>query len=371
MPSIDKAYQWAVQVCQSHNARYVWGASIGQTVNGHPAYDCSSFISSALRAGGFKCGRMTTSGMERALASMGFKRVTDGSVKPGDIGLNAGSHTEMAYSSGTNRTAIFMGAHSSSFPPQYQVSIGSYKNGAYNPQYRRSFDQTWRYGSGASGEGGNEPSSGKGYSAYVVSAICGCWWRESNVNPGVWESLTPVAWTALYSNHTGGYGLGQWTNTSRGNGMRLYKLYQWTTANNYPTGSMDGQLEYLTVENYWSYKPSYTGYHSLSEFLNSDSTDLSSLVTQFLACWEGVPGNALQERIQHAQTIYAYITAHTNDPLPTPISTNNYLSEAQTLNNSLYIYKKLGRSGTGNSKPSGNGKQKKSMPIWMMLRNLF
>lgn len=371
MPSIDKAYQWAVQTCQSHNARYVWGAALGQIVNGHPAYDCSSFISSALRAGGFKCGRMTTSGMESALASMGFRRVTDGSVRPGDIGLNVGSHTEMAYSSGSNRTAIFMGAHSSHFPPQYQVSIGSYQNGSYNPQYKRGFNQTWRYGNGASGSEGDEPSSGKGYSPYVVSAICGNWYHESGCNPGVWESLTPVAWDALYSNHTGGYGLGQWTNTSSGSGMRLYRLYQWMTSNHYSMGSMDGELEYFAVENHWTHLKSYSVFNSLSDFLNSDSTDLSMLVTQFLACWEGVPGNVLNLRIQYAQTIYAYITAHANDPTPTPISNNTYLSEADRLSNSLYIYKKLGTSGTGNSRPASGESKKKSMPIWMMLRNLF
>lgn len=370
MPSIDKAYQWAVQVCQSHNARYLYGAN-GQVVNGHPEYDCSSFVSAALRAGGFNVGRMTTSTMPNTLPGLGFKRVTDGSVKPGDIGLNVGAHTEMAYSSGSNRMAIWMGAHNSGNPKEYGVSIGTLSHGQYNRQGRRSFTEIWRYDNGASGDEGDEPSSGKGYSPYVVSAICGCWWVESNVNPGVWESLTPVAWTALYRNNTGGYGLGQWTNTSAGDGMRLYRLYQWMTANHYQTGSMDGQLEYFAVENHWSHLKAYSVFNSLSEFLNSDSTDLSTLVTQFLACWEGVPGNALQLRIQHAQTIYAYITAHANDPLPDPISSNNYLSEAQILNNALYIYKKLGRSGTGNSMPSSGKSKKKSMPIWMMLRNLF
>ena len=30
-------------------------------------------------------------------------------------------------------------------------------------------------------------------SQYVVSAICGCWRRESGVNPAIWESLIPCA----------------------------------------------------------------------------------------------------------------------------------------------------------------------------------
>lgn len=372
MPSIDKAYQWAVQVCQSHNARYVYGAD-GQVVNGHPEYDCSSFVSAALRAGGFNCSRMTTSTMPTLLPRMGFKRVTDGSVKPGDIGLNAGSHTEMAYSSGSNRMAIWMGAHNSGNPREYGVSIGTLSHGQYNRQGRRSFTEIWRYGNGASGEDpgeGETASSGKGYSPYVVAAICGNWWQESNVNPGVWESLTPVAWTATWSNNTGGYGLGQWTNTGGNSHGRLYKLHEWLQSNHYPDNSMDGQLEYLTVENVWYKKPAYSSFNSLSEFLNSDSTDLSMLTRAFLASWEGIVNSTLSTRIQHAQTIYAYIVAHADDPLPTPIETNAYLSEAQILNNSLYIYKKFGRSGTGNSMPS-RSKSKKSMPIWMMLRNLF
>lgn len=375
MPSIDKAYQWAVQVCQSHNARYSQASNLraGGISGGHVYYDCSGFISRALQAGGFNNGVFTTHEEEGILRRLGFNLVTDGTVKSGDIGWKSG-HTEMAFSSGSNNRAVFMGAHTNRYPGPYQVSIGTYSNGAYNQAGTKTFTHIWRYGNGATGEDpgeGETASSGKGYSPYVVAAICGCWWVESNVNPGVWESLTPVAWTALYHNNTGGYGLGQWTNTSAGSGMRLYRLYQWMTANHFQTGSMDGQLEYLTVENYWTYKSAYTGYHTLSEFLNSDSTDLSSLVTQFLACWEGVPGNALQLRIEHAQTIYAYIIAHASDPLPDPISSNNYLSEVQILNNALYIYKKLGQSGTGNSRPSRGKSKKKSMPIWMMLRNLF
>lgn len=369
MPSIDKAYQWAVQACQSHNYRYVWGNN-GQIVNGHPTYDCSSFVSAALRAGGFNCGRMTTASMQNDLPKLGFKRVTDGTVKSGDIGVNYGSHTEMAYTSGTNNTATWMGAHTSSWPGPYQVSIGGYHGGAYNPNYKRSFNNVWRYGDGASGEAGETPSSGKGYSAYVVAAICGNWWTESNVNPGVWESLHPVAWTAVWSNNTGGYGLGQWTNTGGDHHGRLYRLHEWLQSNHYADDSMNGQLEYLVVENYWTYKSAYTTYRTLAEFLNSDSTDLSTLTRSFLACWEGISDKGLQQRIEHAQTVYAYIIAHQNDPTPTPIAKNNYLSESEILNNSLYVFKVLGRTGTGNSQPT-TGKAKSKMPVWMMLKNVL
>ena len=38
-------------------------------------------------------------------------------------------------------------------------------------------------------------------SPYVVSAMCGCWARESGMNRGIWESLTPVPWTAVWSEY--------------------------------------------------------------------------------------------------------------------------------------------------------------------------
>ena len=46
-------------------------------------------------------------------------------------------------------------------------------------------------------------------SIYVIAAMCGCWRRESVVNPGIWESLIPCAWNYKYEyKHKGGYGLG-------------------------------------------------------------------------------------------------------------------------------------------------------------------
>lgn len=182
-------------------------------------------------------------------------------------------------------------------------------------------------------------------SIYVIAAMCGCWYRESGVNPGIWESLVPCAWDYEYEyTSKGGYGLGQWTNVGTSDG-RLWRLHQWVNANGYTDGDGNGQLAYITVEGYWNGAYNGTGdnsqtrgsYGSLANFLNSSSTNLSNLVWDFLANWEGVPGNAYTERLTWANKILTYLQAHGGETA-TWTSKNNYLSEAETYQNALCVY---------------------------------
>lgn len=186
-------------------------------------------------------------------------------------------------------------------------------------------------------------------SIYVVAAMCGCWRRESGVNPGIWESLIPCAWNYKYEyKHKGGYGLGQWTNVGTSDG-RLWKLHTWVTNNGYGDGNGDGQLAYLTVENWWNGNYNGTGdnskthgtYGSLSAFLNSDSTNIADLVWDFLANWEGVPGDHYQERLNYANNFLSYLQAHAGE-VGSWTTGNRYLSVAQMQNNVLAIYNTLG-----------------------------
>lgn len=190
-------------------------------------------------------------------------------------------------------------------------------------------------------------------SIYVVAAMCGCWRRESVVNPGIWESLIPCAWNYKYEyTHKGGYGLGQWTNVGTSEG-RLWKLHIWVTENGYGDGNGDGQLAYLTVENWWNGNYNGSGDHpktrgtygSLSAFLNSDSTNIDDLVWDFLANWEGVPGDHYQERLDYANNFLSYLQAHAGEA-GRWTSGNKYLSESQMLNNVLAIYNTLGNGVT-------------------------
>ena len=177
-------------------------------------------------------------------------------------------------------------------------------------------------------------------SKYVVAAMCGCWWRESTVNPAIWESLIPCAWNYEYEyTHRGGYGLGQWTNVGTSNG-RLNKLHTWVTNNGYADGDGYGQLEYILVEGYWTNSAySRLGYTNLTQFLTSSSTNLNDLVWDFLANWEGVAGNAYSQRLAWARQCLEYIELHQNDGNSYSwVAGNRYLSTAQTLNNVMVIY---------------------------------
>lgn len=182
-------------------------------------------------------------------------------------------------------------------------------------------------------------------SIYVIAAMCGCWYRESGVNPGIWESLVPCAWDYEYEyTSKGGYGLGQWTNVGTSDG-RLYRLHQWVNANGYTDGDGNGQVAYITVEGYWNGSYNGTGdnaetrgsYGSLANFLNSSSTNLDNLVWDFLANWEGVPGNAYSERLEWANKFLTYLQAHGGESASWT-SKNNYLSEEESYQNALCVY---------------------------------
>ena len=53
MPSIQSAYNWAIETCAKENVGYSQTYRNQQTVNGITYYDCSSFIWYALIAGGW------------------------------------------------------------------------------------------------------------------------------------------------------------------------------------------------------------------------------------------------------------------------------------------------------------------------------
>ena len=117
---------------------------------------------------------------------------------------------------------------------------------------------------------------------YVIAAICGNFWQESTVNPGIWERKDGQII------NTPGYGLGQWTDNPP-QVMRRTALFDWLDANNYPHDSGDGQLEFLMYENLWI--PSLiqqSAYNTLNEYLTTSSTNLYNLVTEFMFHWEGI-----------------------------------------------------------------------------------
>lgn len=218
-------------------------------------------------------------------------------------------------------------------------------------------------------------------SAYVIAAMCGCWKRESGVNPGIWESLVETTFDHEYQyDGIGGYGLGQWTNVGTPYG-RCYQLHKWVTEHGYADGDGNGQLDYIANEDYWTASNSVMGYNTLSEFLSSDSTDLSKLVEEFLACWEGVPGDAYSERLEAAEAFLSYIQEHADDDKTIwKWSTGNFYigfkSEEQYANVMCVYWFFEGYvpdSGGGGGGGGGGttGKKKSKMPLWMKIRYHF
>lgn len=244
MASIQTAYEWAIEKCNAPNIGYSQANRMEKTVNGITYYDCSSFIWFALMAGGFDVVKanggstwaFTTGTMAKALKLLGFvKHATTQPWLPGDILIRTG-HTEMAFDS--NRT---MGAHSSKVPLDQQVSINS------NPSTASSWLELWRYESGAStqwikgnryltiGEMQNNAQiiftylTNRGWTVNAVAGLLGNMQKESTINPGIWQNLSP--------NPSLGWGLVQWTPSTN--------FTDWATANGYANDDGDAQLKWI------------------------------------------------------------------------------------------------------------------------------
>lgn len=148
MPSIQQAYNWAVETCANENVGYSQEYRNQQTVKGITYYDCSSFIWYSLLAGGFDVKSANggssypfwTGTQSACLRLLGFKKHSPSEPwLPGDILLRTG-HTEMAFDS--TRT---MGAHTAKAPLPEQVSINANDS-------RDNWLELWRWENGATNE---------------------------------------------------------------------------------------------------------------------------------------------------------------------------------------------------------------------------
>lgn len=362
MPDINRAYQWAIDTCNAPNVGYSNDYRNQRTVNGITYYDCSSFIWYALKDGGFDVegayltatgrsysGNAIVTANERPwLAALGFVEVPlSGEWLPGDILWRSSphGHTEMVYSGGTGQ-GISMGAHQASVPLARQVSINTYTG------YASNWAHMYRYGGGAV----------PGISLFVVAAICGNFYAESDINPGVWEDFQTHAYTDLNV----GFGLGQWTNTGGDHYGRLYQMADWMVSMGYSPDDGNGQLQYILYEDDWAPVVTLGGvtytsaYNTLTDFLHSTDTNLDNLVEEWCHHWERIPGN-LPARRQYAQDCYNYLLTHANDTSITSwIVGNRYLTVSEVMNNAVMLYRFLGSGGGG----GGTGVSRK-MPIWM------
>lgn len=374
MPDIDKSYSWAIDTCNAPDVAYSINARAqGKDYGGYTCYDCSSFIWYALKAGGFNLQGnypFSTPYMPSALTDLGFVEIDKTTEwKAGDIlwaskeyrithghpNTNYG-HTEMVYQ-GETGSGISMGAHqhySSQANINYanDVSINNYLSTAYD------YEKVYRYGNGA---------DGRGYSLYVISAILGNFYQESQINPGVWQDKrSGHTWTDLDV----GYGLGQWTNVSNipdPTHGRLYDLGEFLTNNNYHADSGDGQIAFILDENIWFIGGVPSAYANLTEFLESTDTNLTNLTTEWYNHWEGMnyDDGTLSIRIQWANYFYNYLLANANNTDVTSwYSENAYIDLKYSEQNAIMFYRNLGSGGGGGGKPEGIHK----MPVWLMMR---
>lgn len=349
MSNLNKMYEWAINTCNAPNVGYSQSYRYQQTVNGVTYYDCSSFVWYALKAGGFPVtgSAFTTASQIDSMLALGWKEVDiNGEWMPCDVvwrRTGDSGHTEIVHTGGFGK-GVTMGAHSSKYTLEKQVSINTSESTA------SSYKKLLRYGSGG--------ATCNGYSLYVISAICGNFWSESHINPGLWEGLTVG---------NPGYGLGQWTDNSQTD--RRTRLFQWLNENGYARDDGNAQLEYFIYENVW-YKNGYgENFNSLQDFLSSDSTNLQLLTYAFLQGWEGIWNGTEVERYQRALKCYNYILKHANDSSITSwVVGNKYLTESEILNNAVLVYRYLsaGGGGGGTYYP-----YRKKMPIWLMLRPIF
>ena len=365
MPDLNTAYSWAITTCDAPDVGYDQDYRNQETINGITYYDCSSFIWYALKAGGFDVeaayatalgypydgNAIWTGAMAPWLSALGFQQVDiNGDWYAGDVCLRAG-HTEMVYEGG-HAQGRTMGAHTWNRPLATQVSI----NDNFTPA--SSWQTLWRYG--------NTPAQQEGISLEVISAICGNWYHESNINPGIYENLqvVPLTDNSVY----GGYGLGQWTNNSQVH--RRTELVEWLRANNFADDSGEGQLDYMIVENVWYPVYEAAQFSDLHDFLYTDVTNIETLTHAFNRGWEGIHDSSWDVRVQYAYECYNYILAHAQDNSITQWYTgNNWLNTNQILNNAVLVYRHLnGQSGGGGGGGGGTVIHPTKMSIWMALR---
>lgn len=201
-------------------------------------------------------------------------------------------------------------------------------------------------------------------SVYVVSAICGNWWQESGIDPGIWEGLS----VGSFSDLNIGYGLGQWTNTGGDHRGRLWKLHEYLVLNNYNDDDFDGQLEYVEVEDVWFSRGEAAKYGNLQGFLTSQSDDLTDLTHAWNIGWEGIHDSSWNVRVDNAYNVCDYIY-NNYDPMlyqPWYWTGNRYLSIQERYDNAMYMYH-IWNGGTPMPVPP---RRKKGMPLYMYLRRI-
>lgn len=315
MPNINLWYNYVVQACNDPNVRYSQDYRNKRKINGITYYDCSSLMYYGAVAGGFpvdpNAWPITTEGERQWLLNLGFVEVPlSGQWMPGDV-LWKYKHTEMVYEGGMGEGRT-MGAHSDQLSAANQVSIYSWDEmHAKNNYLIRRWTHMYRYlGSTPldwikgnrylnQSEMGNNATivysvlTSYGWSYNAICALLGNMQVESTINPGVWQHLD--------ANPLLGWGLVQWTPST--------KYTDWADANGYAHDDGYKQLEWLENETVptgqWSEKDAYDNM-TFAEFRIS-TLPVDYLTRAFCDCFEKAGSPNYTERINNANYWYEYL----------------------------------------------------------------
>ena len=145
-----------------------------------------------------------------------------------------------------------------------------------------------------------------GFSLNAICAMLGNFQQESSINSGIWQNLTVV--------ESNGYGLAQWTPST--------KITTWLSENGYASDSLYGQLHRILYdkENGLEYyvTPNYP--ITFDEFVTSNES-LEYLTTAWLKNYERAGDEKLLNRIEYAKFWYSFLCGVEPTPTPTPTPT--------------------------------------------------
>lgn len=136
--------------------------------------------------------------------------------------------------------------------------------------------------------------SARGWTLNAISGMLGNMERESNINPGLWQSLD-------YGNYSGGYGLVQWTPATN--------YTDWASANGYSITDPQGQMIWIDTMTVSSGQWIATSEYNLS--FDSFKTSTQSpewLASAFLKNFERAGVEAEDERRSDARKWYNYLS---------------------------------------------------------------
>lgn len=153
----------------------------------------------------------------------------------------------------------------------------------------------------------NTSLSSKGWSTNAIAGLLGNMQSESNINPGIWQSLNE-------GNMSGGFGLVQWTPATN--------FTDWADAHGYEWTDGDAQLLWIdqrtTEVGQWIPTSDYP--LSFEDFkVSSESPEY--LASAFLKNFERAGVEVEQERRSQARTWYDFITSGTSPDTPSKPTT--------------------------------------------------